>query len=245
MSVPLDRLPARETAALHDLVAVADALGVSLLLIGAIARQLVFDEPYGLPTRRTTRDLDFGVRVPDWATFQRLRNEAIDSKRFAPSTRMHTLIHQPTSLPIDLVPFGGLETHGVIRWPNEDTEMMVAGFDDAFEHAVAAEIAPGLYIRVVTVPLLAALKLFAFADRGSAFKKDIDDLLFIMEHYSVVTGVDRLYESPLDALACCSVASSHATQKSKTGSQAELQTLVAIGNPTELLGRWEHRTNSP
>jgi len=65
MPIPLNHLPAREAAALHDLVAVADALGVPLLLIGAVARQLVFDEPYSLPTCRTTRDLDFGVRVPD------------------------------------------------------------------------------------------------------------------------------------------------------------------------------------
>src|ERR1035437_7752778 len=130
----------------------------------------------------------------------RLREAAIDSKHFAPTTRLHALIHQATNLPIDLVPFGGLETQGVIRWPNDHVEMVVTGFDDANDHAMEIEVAPDLRVRVVTVPLLTALKLFAFADRGGELIKDLDDLLFIMEHYSTTTGLDRLNEPPLDAL---------------------------------------------
>lgn len=101
MSNPSDLLPARETAALRSLAAVAGSLGVPLLLIGAVARQLVFDCAYALPTRRTTRDLDFGVQVPDWSTFLRLREAAINSGHFAATTRPHALIHQATNLPID------------------------------------------------------------------------------------------------------------------------------------------------
>ena len=200
MSNAPDQLPVRETAALRSLAVVAGSLGVPLLLIGAVARQLVFDYAYALPTRRTTRDLDFGVQVPDWSTFLRLRQATIDSGHFAATTRPHALIHQATSLPIDLVPFGGLETQGVIRWPNDSQEMVVTGFDDAYDHAIEVQITPDLRVRVATLPLLAALKLFAFADRGGELRKDLDDLLFMIEHYSTACGPDRLYEPPLNAL---------------------------------------------
>lgn len=200
MSASPDRLPARETAALRDLVAIAGPLGVSLLLVGATARQLLFDQLYALPTRRATRDLDFGVQVSDWPAFLRLRQAAIDSKHFGDTVAFHKLTHKLTGLPIDLVPFGGLEDQGIIRWPEDGFEMVVTGFDDALEHAVEIEVAANLRIRVVPVTALTALKLFAFADRGGTITKDLDDLLFILEHYGTAVGHDRLYESPLDAL---------------------------------------------
>jgi len=45
MSVTIDRLPARETAVLHDLVVMVDALGVPFLLKRVtIVHPLVFDK---------------------------------------------------------------------------------------------------------------------------------------------------------------------------------------------------------
>jgi predicted nucleotidyltransferase len=63
-----------------DLLEVTKRLGIPTLAIGASARQLVFDEPHNLPTRRTTLDWDFATKVESWQEFQTLQAEL--SKNF-------------------------------------------------------------------------------------------------------------------------------------------------------------------
>jgi predicted nucleotidyltransferase len=45
--------------------------------------------------------------------------------------------------------------------------MNVAGYREALAAAPAVEIQPGFVVRVVSLPGLAILKLFAWADRGT------------------------------------------------------------------------------
>jgi predicted nucleotidyltransferase len=81
--------------------------------------------------------------------------------------------------PIDLVPFGGVEDPAAtIAWPPDRSIVMnVAGYREAFEAAPQVEIDAGLVVRVVSLPGLAILKLFAWADRGAGDYRRRDEEL--------------------------------------------------------------------
>jgi predicted nucleotidyltransferase len=59
---------------LLDIKTVADSLELSILIVGAGARILVFDSQYNI-TGRATTDLDFAVQVNNWSDFQALSTE--------------------------------------------------------------------------------------------------------------------------------------------------------------------------
>jgi predicted nucleotidyltransferase len=185
-----------ESACLHDLKNVADQLGLPILIVGAMARQLIFDGPNGIRPYRFTEDWDFGVKVDSWGSFSKLKAALLDTKRFEPTPREHRLTHT-TGIDVDLVPFGGLEAHGLIVWPESGSEMNVTGFSEAYTKGIEIELLKGLSIRAATTPLQVALKFIAFADRWNRTDRDITDLWHFMRHYARVEDLVRLYEEPM------------------------------------------------
>jgi hypothetical protein len=61
--------------------------------------------------------------------------------------------------------------------------MSLAGFDHAFADSIERELAPDLRIRVVPLPVLALLKIFAFMDNPHAHQKDIEDFVELLQRY--------------------------------------------------------------
>lgn len=51
----------------------ATKLDAQVFLMGAAARDVMLLHAYGIETVRLTEDMDFGVMVRDWATFEALR----------------------------------------------------------------------------------------------------------------------------------------------------------------------------
>jgi len=185
--------------------AVAAGLGLPMLLVGATARIVLLEHVHGLTTGLGTRDIDFAFAVSDWPTFDALKRALIASGPFAASRdAAHRLYYRPPSgesgTIVDLIPFGGVEgPGGALAWPPDlDVVMSVVGFHDAHEAAADVEIAPGLLVRVASLPGIALLKLFAWRDRGLINAKDALDLHMLLHRYGE-TGVDtRLYHEALD-----------------------------------------------
>jgi predicted nucleotidyltransferase len=73
--------------------------------------------------------------------------------------------------------------------------MNVAGFEEALSAAVWISIVDGLTVPVVSLPGLAILKLFAWADRRK--NDDATDLYRVILDYADAGNEDRLYDSPL------------------------------------------------
>jgi predicted nucleotidyltransferase len=78
--------------------------------------------------------------------------------------------------------------------------MNVAGYQDAFDAALTVQIENGLNVRVVSLPGLAVLKLFAWADRGSSDARDALDLATLLHTYADAGNDDRLYGDEIDAM---------------------------------------------
>lgn len=181
---------------------VANQNNVKFFVIGATARDMVFEYGYGITVSRATRDIDLAVQIATWAEFQNLKNALIATGQFAVSKMMQRVYYQ-NAIPIDIVPFGAIENESNISWPPDGSvKMNVAGFDDAYyaTQTVRLRESPLLEIPVVTPAALVILKLMAWQDRSSEHSKDAIDLAFILRWYLDTGHTERLSEQHSDLL---------------------------------------------
>jgi len=171
------------------------APGVKPLLAGAMARDVLLTHAHGVPAARATQDIDLAFAVRDWDGFESLRGALATSGRFTPGAVAHKFRHRD-GLPVDLIPFGGVQdTRGEIAWPpGGDVVMAVSGYREAHATAVNVVLPGGIPIAVVSLPMLAALKVLAWSERHRAVpRKDAYDLVLILAHYLDAGQRERLY----------------------------------------------------
>jgi len=196
--------------------------GAPVFLVGAVARIILLENVHGLRAGRATSDVDFAFALDGWEQFQKIKTTLLENSRFNASEHVaHRLYFRAPGLEhsykVDLIPFGGVEMRpNIITWPPDMAIMMnVAGFSDAFAAAVSVEVSPGVDIAVASLPGIAILKMFAWADRRQENPKDALDLLTLLRSYHEAGNENRIYE---DASA--------------------LAALEAVGYDPELAGAW-------
>jgi predicted nucleotidyltransferase len=178
----------------------AEGVDVDLLIVGAFARDLHLRYGYNLAPLRQTEDIDIALAVPTWEAFAALRERLIKDFGFAevPGIQHKLQFGQSdVKLPIDIVPFGGLErSDRTIAWPPSGDEVMdVFGFREARASAIIMTLPENVSISVVSLAALAILKLTAWQARHyEAPRKDAYDLHFITKHYLDAGNHDRLWE---------------------------------------------------
>lgn len=181
----------------------AAADGARLLIVGAMARELVLVHGFGVHSGRATRDLDFAIRVTGWDEFHRIRDSLIENAGFQPvPDRPHRLISEDDFL-IDLLPFGAVETQErTIAWPPDESEIMtMRGFSEAAESGISVTLPGLLQVEVASPVGQALLKIVAWSDRSTEFPgKDAYDLTILLRKYLEAGNQDRLYEEASDLL---------------------------------------------
>jgi len=124
--------------------------------------------------------------------------------------------------------------------------MNVAGYREAFEAAPPVEVDPGFVVRVVSLPGLAILKLFAWADRGAGDPRDAIALAMLLRQYAVAGNEDRLYGPEIGVMEAVSydldlagarLLGRDAAQISATGTRGTLLALLDDGQHLERLVR--------
>ena len=167
------------------------------LLAGAMARDLLLYYSHNIPVIRATEDIDLGFAVADWDDFAALRAALLASTHFeAHGSLVHRFSHRRVRR-IDLIPFGGLERpDGSIAWPPQGDEVMtVAGYREAMASAIDVMLADGQRTLVVSLPMLAILKVIAWSERHTmAPRKDAADLGLILKSYLDAGNQQRLYD---------------------------------------------------
>jgi len=186
---------------------VAQELGLEYFVAGATARDILLSGVFGLDTGRGTRDVDLAIAVGGWPQFEAVKRRLVETGAFASDEHViHRLFHlrEPgrRSYPLDLIPFGPIEEPtNEIAWPPDRSIVMnVAGYREALAAAPPVEIQPGFVVRVVSLPGLAILKLFAWADRGAGDPRDAIDLVTLLRQYSEAGNEDRLYGAEIEIL---------------------------------------------
>jgi predicted nucleotidyltransferase len=195
---PVDPLTLMVIGEIHQ---AANKLGVPVFVVGAVARIILLENVHGLRAGRSTTDVDFAFALDRWEQFQAIKGILLENPGFNASEQVaHRLYFRAPGLEhaykVDLIPFGGIETSpNMITWPPDMAIMMnVAGFSDAFAAAVSVEAGPGLEIAVASLPGIAILKLFAWAERRHENTKDALDLVALLRSYHEAGNENRIYE---------------------------------------------------
>lgn len=189
-----------ETVAIfQEIQTVARELQISFVVVGATARDLVMHYGYGVPIKRATKDIDFAVYVSSWDEFKLLKERLLEAGYLA--DRQIQRINTAGGIPIDIVPFGGVEgDKSNIAWPpEEDFSMSVLGFSEACNSPdnVVIQETPEVVIPVVSPAGLFLLKLIAWTDRSADVRtKDAEDLGYLLINYESITVIeDRIYQN--------------------------------------------------
>jgi predicted nucleotidyltransferase len=200
----------------------AEQLGFEVFIVGAIARIILLEYVYGLSAGRTTSDIDFAFAAEDWEQFKKIKNYLIEHSYFRESQKqVHKLFFKSPEwefeFEVDLIPFGEIESKpNTIKWPPDMSVMMnVAGYQDALDSAIKVKLEPELIISVASLPGIAILKIFAWADREKSTSKDAQDLAALLRGYSDAGNQIRIYED-----------------------QAAIAALAAADYDVELTGAW-------
>lgn len=180
-------------AVIEQLDAVTRELRTDYLIVGAAARDLILVFGHGMPVRRATADIDIAVAVSGWAEYDALMS------RFpqGPGAPAHRL--KIAGMPVDIVPFGGVErADRTIAWPpDEDTVMSAFGMAEALSRAVLVRLADQLVCKVASLPAQMLLKLTSWEERGTAKPRhDSVDIALLLTSYSAPWNLDRLYAAP-------------------------------------------------
>lgn len=188
------KLPPEQVAVFRLINEVAEREHVQFFVVGAKARDLVLHYAYGIPQRRATNDIDFGLLMSGWDEFGRLKRALLATNKFIAHPRMeHRLLSDVLSVIIDLIPFGEIENpKGVITWqPDFTTRMSTLGFREAWQTSGRVRLAEDLDVAVASPAGLALLKLAAWDDRH--YQRDAQDLSVLLSAYIDAGNTERLY----------------------------------------------------
>ena len=158
----------------------AERRGLNVLLVGAVARQIVFDRLHRKDPYRATHDIDAVVRVSGWDEYHQFLRDLGELHPFRKTSDHHMIYREATE--VDLLPFGGVaDEHGNLTWVGGDRVMSLEGLGTADQNSVEVSV-DNRTVRVASLPSLIALKLFAHRDRADREPKDLGDLIYILEH---------------------------------------------------------------
>lgn len=199
-----NKIPEHILEILKAVSEISNKLGINTFVVGATARDLIFEYVYDAKIYRTTEDIDFGVAVGSWREYEILKSALIETKKFEDDVKNEQRIwwnESDAKMEVDLVPFGGLESPaGQIAFPPQgDFVMSTVGFEEAFENSILLEADENLTVRIASLAGLALLKFIAFNDRPQARRRDVQDIFFITKNYLDAGNEDRLYDETADA----------------------------------------------
>jgi len=181
---------------------ITDTLNMDFFVIGATARDIIFNLIYGIKIQRGTNDIDFSVRVRNWEDYTRL-TDALKVNNFSPSKIVHRFTYK-TIPGIDIIPFGEISLDSSsIKWPDKEAkEMTVIGFEECFQDSESVRIQsnPPLDIKIASTRGLVLMKLISWKDGFPSRSRDALDILYIIKNYIEAGNMDRLQSEHSDLI---------------------------------------------
>ena len=165
-------------------------MGREFYVIGATARDIVMQQLLDTESRRRTRDLDIAIAIPDWDTFEEVKQKLI-ADGFEKSMDMQQRFFYG-DYELDIVPYGVVaKEDDNIYWPPEEiVAMSVKGFDEVLSEAITVSIDDEFKVKIASLHGLFLLKLNAWFDRNAKTNKDAEDMSSILSNY-FMANLDR------------------------------------------------------
>ncbi len=191
-----EKLPANLIEMLRAVSSISQELGMSSFVIGATARDLILSFGFNIKTNRATKDVDIGVAVPDWSSYEQLRQAFLQSGNFIETRIEQRLIwNTEVKIILDIVPFGAIESpKGQVAFPPDGAFVMTThGFSEAEKSTIEVILTDDLTVKVVSLAGLGLLKLISWVDRPYERERDAQDLWFVMKNYLDAGNEERLF----------------------------------------------------
>ena len=167
-------------------------------VIGATARDIVMQQLLDTESKRRTRDLDIAIAIPDWDTFEQVKQSLIIDG-FEKSRDMQQRFYYG-EYELDIVPYGVVaKDDDNIYWPPEEVvAMSVKGFDEVLSEAITVSIDDDFKIKIASLHGLFLLKFNAWLDRNSKTSKDAEDMSFIFSNYFLANLEREIHQEVYD-----------------------------------------------
>lgn len=167
-------------------------------VIGATARDIIMQQLLDTESRRRTKDLDIAIAIPDWDTFEQVKQNLIDDG-FKKSRDMHQRFFYG-EYELDIVPYGVVaKEDGNIYWPpEEEIAMSVKGFDEVLSEAIMVSIDDDFKVKIASLHGLFLLKFNAWLDRNTKTSKDAEDMSFILSNYFMANLEREIHQEVYD-----------------------------------------------
>ena len=167
-------------------------------VIGATARDIIMQQLVDTESKRRTRDLDIAIAIPDWDTFEQVKQNLI-ADGFEKSRDMQQRFYYG-EYELDIVPYGVVaKEDDNIYWPPEEVvAMSVKGFDEVLSEAITVSIDDELEVKIASLHGLFLLKFNAWLDRNAKTSKDAEDMSFILSNYFLANLEREIHQEVYD-----------------------------------------------
>lgn len=167
---------------ISDTISASKDLDIDFFGIGALARNIWYIEN-NLPPRGT-KDVDFGVYIPDEETYRKLKQKMVKDFGYTQSNENIFCLISPNQIPVDFLPFGEIEKSGKVLIDGKGlTNINLDGFNEVYQNGIRKANIEDHTINICTVPSVVLLKLIAFDDRPEFRAKDPLDISSIIKNY--------------------------------------------------------------
>lgn len=176
------------------------ATGTDYYIIGALARDVWYSR--GSKTFRQTKDIDFAVLVGSTENYEAVKQYLIKNKNFTDSKGNLFVMHTPSGVQVDILPFGGIEIDNAVNFAGAGlTWIKVNGFKEVYVSGTEeVKMETGHHFKIATLPSIVLLKFISFDDRPEQRSKDARDIANIIAHFFDLQA-DFIYKDHVDLFA--------------------------------------------
>jgi predicted nucleotidyltransferase len=179
---------------------VCKGLDTNFLVVGAFARDIIQEQIFGGQRGLHTKDIDIGILLPDWSTYEKVIEELTQQRGFRPGRLVHEFF-SPTNIQTDILPFGQVEKERSISFPaSPHFGINMMGFAEAWKQRLTVVLDGKQEINIPSASGIILLKLIAWSDRHPqpVSLKHITDIGELLESYYFGT-YDEVSEDPIFA----------------------------------------------
>lgn len=167
---------------ISDVIVASGELGIDFFGVGALARNIWYIE--NNLRSRGTKDVDFGVYMPDVDTYEKLKSKMTENYGYTPSQGNAFCLISPDGTPVDFLPFGEIENNNKVLIDGKGlTSISFDGFKEVYQNGIRSVEIGEQTLNVCTIPSVVLLKLVAFDDRPEHRSKDPLDIASILSSY--------------------------------------------------------------
>ncbi|WP_264790201.1 hypothetical protein [Aureispira anguillae] len=159
-------------------------LGIDFFGVGALARNVWYVSNNEQP--RGTKDVDFAVYIPNTERYNELKTKLIEKYSYKKISTNQFCLMSPYGIPLDLLPFGKIETldnEVTLKEGKGLISINLDGFLEVYFNGLITTEIEGDKVKVCSIPSVVLLKLIAYDDRPENRPKDPLDIDSIIQHY--------------------------------------------------------------